>query len=107
MEPPPPKATPPGASPRRTAAAGRDGSASFRRRAPKLFSALSDEIGTRQADFSAKERKTIDSHSVAMKSAEKRTKQTLKEMATITNINKARKVFWFEKFFWFIRDAIQ
>ena len=28
--------------------------------------------------------------------------QTLKEMAAITNINKARKVFWFEKFFWFI-----
>ena len=53
-----------------------------------------------------KERKTIDSHSVAMKSAEKKTKQTLKEMAAITNINKARKVFWFEKFFWFIRDGI-
>ena len=33
--------------------------------------------------------------------------QTLKEMAAITNINKARKVFWFEKFFWFIRDGIQ
>jgi len=49
-----------------------------------------------------KERKTLASHSVAMKSAEKKTKQTLKEMATITNINKARKVFWFEKFFWFI-----
>jgi hypothetical protein len=23
-------------------------------------------------------------------------------MATISNINKARKVYWFEKFFWFI-----
>ena len=37
-----------------------------------------------------------------MKSAEKKTKQTLKEVAAISNINKARKVFWFEKFFWFI-----
>merc|ERR1712228_636081 len=27
---------------------------------------------------------------------------TLKEMATISSIMKARKVFWFEKFFWFI-----
>lgn len=39
---------------------------------------------------------------MAIKSAEKRTKQTLKEAAAITNINKARKVFWFEKFFWFV-----
>ena len=36
------------------------------------------------------------------RSAEKKTKQTLKEVAAISNINKARKVFWFEKFFWFI-----
>merc|ERR1719167_2189928 len=50
----------------------------------------------------SKEKKTVESGSVALKSAEKKTKQTLKEMATITNINKARKVFWFEKFFWFI-----
>ena len=50
----------------------------------------------------AKEKKTVDSHSVALKSAEKKTKQTLKEVAAIANINKARKVFWFEKFFWFI-----
>ena len=49
-----------------------------------------------------KERKTVESESVAIKSAEKKTKQTLKEAAAITNINKARKVFWFEKFFWFI-----
>jgi len=49
-----------------------------------------------------KEKKTVESGSVALKSAEKKTKQTLKEMATITNINKARKVYWFEKFFWFI-----
>ena len=50
----------------------------------------------------AKEQKTLNSQSTALKSAEKRTKATLKEVAAITNINKARKVFWFEKFFWFI-----
>jgi len=49
-----------------------------------------------------KEKKTVESGSVALKSAEKKTKQTLKEMATISNIMKARKVYWFEKFFWFI-----
>jgi len=49
-----------------------------------------------------KERKTIESGSVALKSAEKKTKQHLKEMSKIATINKARKVFWFEKFFWFI-----
>ncbi|XP_023345305.1 nuclear export mediator factor NEMF [Eurytemora carolleeae] len=49
-----------------------------------------------------KEKKTVESGTVALKSAEKKTKQTLKEMATISNINKARKVYWFEKFFWFI-----
>lgn len=49
-----------------------------------------------------KQQKTIESHSKALKSAEKKTKQTLKEVQTITNINKARKVYWFEKFFWFI-----
>ncbi|KAI4467690.1 nuclear export mediator factor nemf [Holotrichia oblita] len=49
-----------------------------------------------------KQQKTIESQSKAFKSAEKKTKQTLKEVQTITNINKARKVYWFEKFFWFI-----
>ncbi|XP_022913769.2 ribosome quality control complex subunit NEMF homolog [Onthophagus taurus] len=49
-----------------------------------------------------KQEKTIQSQSKAFKSAEKKTKQTLKEMHTITNIIKARKVYWFEKFFWFI-----
>lgn len=67
-----------------------------------------------------KQQKTIESQSKALKSAEKKTKQTLKEVKnyliavthfsivycfkvqTITNINKARKVYWFEKFFWFI-----
>merc|ERR1712241_1292650 len=49
-----------------------------------------------------KERKTVESGGVALKSAEKKTKQQLKEMSKIATINKARKVFWFEKFFWFI-----
>ena len=49
-----------------------------------------------------KEKKTVESGSVALKSAEKKTKQQLKEMSKIATINKARKVFWFEKFFWFI-----
>lgn len=30
----------------------------------------------------------------AFKSAEKKTKQTLKEVQTVTTIQKARKVFW-------------
>lgn len=49
-----------------------------------------------------KQQKTIDAQGKALKSAEKKTKQTLKEVQTITSINKARKVYWFEKFFWFI-----
>ncbi len=38
----------------------------------------------------------------ALKSAEKKTKQTLKEAAAVAKILKARKIHWFEKFFWFI-----
>uniref|UniRef100_A0A1B6D3Q3 NFACT RNA-binding domain-containing protein n=1 Tax=Clastoptera arizonana TaxID=38151 RepID=A0A1B6D3Q3_9HEMI len=49
-----------------------------------------------------KQNKTIESQSKALKSAERKTKQTLKEVQAITTINKARKVYWFEKFFWFI-----
>lgn len=49
-----------------------------------------------------KQRKTLESQGKALKSAEKKTMQTLKEVQTITNINKARKVFWFEKFYWFV-----
>jgi len=44
----------------------------------------------------------VESQKKALKSAEKKTKQTLKEVQTSTSIQKARKVFWFEKFFWFI-----
>ncbi|XP_077587184.1 ribosome quality control complex subunit NEMF [Stigmatopora nigra] len=49
-----------------------------------------------------KEQKTIQAADKAMKSAEKKTQQTLKEVQTVTTIQKARKVYWFEKFLWFI-----
>lgn len=49
-----------------------------------------------------KQKKTIESQSKALKSAERKTKQTLKEVQAIHSINKARKTYWFEKFFWFI-----
>jgi hypothetical protein len=49
-----------------------------------------------------KQQKTVQSEGKALKSAEKKAKQTLKEVRTLTSISKARKVFWFEKFFWFI-----
>ncbi|XP_034833767.1 ribosome quality control complex subunit NEMF homolog [Maniola hyperantus] len=49
-----------------------------------------------------KQQKTVESADKALKSAERKTKQTLKEAHTISNITKARKTYWFEKFFWFI-----
>ena len=49
-----------------------------------------------------KQQKTIESHDKALKSAEKKTKQTLKEVKAIHSINKLRKIYWFEKFYWFI-----
>ncbi|XP_076834269.1 ribosome quality control complex subunit NEMF isoform X2 [Brachyhypopomus gauderio] len=49
-----------------------------------------------------KEQKTVEASQKAFKSAEKKTKQTLKEVQTVTTIQKARKVYWFEKFLWFI-----
>ncbi|KAI5633747.1 hypothetical protein NE865_13545 [Phthorimaea operculella] len=49
-----------------------------------------------------KQQKTLESAGKALKSAEKKTKQTLKEAHTISTISKARKTYWFEKFFWFI-----
>ncbi|XP_023950258.2 ribosome quality control complex subunit NEMF homolog [Bicyclus anynana] len=49
-----------------------------------------------------KQQKTVESADKALKSAERKTKQTLKEAHTISNITKARKNYWFEKFFWFI-----
>lgn len=49
-----------------------------------------------------KESKTIDSTAKALKSAEVKTKKALKEVAVKSSITKARKVYWFEKFFWAI-----
>ncbi|XP_011502657.1 PREDICTED: nuclear export mediator factor NEMF homolog [Ceratosolen solmsi marchali] len=49
-----------------------------------------------------KQQKTIQSQGKALKSAEKKTKQALKEVQAIHTINKARKIYWFEKFYWFI-----
>lgn len=49
-----------------------------------------------------KEQKTIEASGKALKSAEKKTQQTLKDVKIQTSISKARKVFWFEKFYWFI-----
>ncbi|XP_070697951.1 ribosome quality control complex subunit NEMF [Pempheris klunzingeri] len=49
-----------------------------------------------------KEFKTMEAADKAMKSAEKKTQKTLKEVQTVTTIQKARKVYWFEKFLWFI-----
>ncbi|BET00662.1 Fibronectin-Hypothetical protein protein A N-terminus (FbpA) [Nesidiocoris tenuis] len=49
-----------------------------------------------------KEKKTLESQGKAIKSAEKKAKQTLKEIHTMTAITKARKTCWFEKFLWFI-----
>ncbi|CAK1547486.1 unnamed protein product [Leptosia nina] len=49
-----------------------------------------------------KQQKTVESAGKALKSAERKTKQTLKEAQTISTISKARKTYWFEKFYWFI-----
>lgn len=49
-----------------------------------------------------KEHRTIVSSAKALKNAERKTQEHLKEVRNISNISKARKVFWFEKFFWFI-----
>ena len=49
-----------------------------------------------------KEQKTVESSNKALKSAEHKTKQALKEVAIKTSIVKARRIYWFEKFFWAI-----
>ncbi|CAH1729386.1 unnamed protein product [Chironomus riparius] len=49
-----------------------------------------------------KEQKTIEAGDKALKSAERKTKQALKDVKIQTTITKARKVYWFEKFYWFI-----
>lgn len=64
-----------------------------------------------------KQQKTLESSAKALKSAQKKTKEVLKQVELTTNIARARKSYWFEKFFWFIssenylviggRDAMQ
>ena len=49
-----------------------------------------------------KEQKTIEASGKALKNAEKKTQQTLKDVRAQSVISKARKVYWFEKFYWFI-----
>ncbi|XP_074642120.1 ribosome quality control complex subunit NEMF-like [Tubulanus polymorphus] len=51
---------------------------------------------------SVKEEKTIDASAKALKSAERKTKETLKDVQTAISINKTRKTYWFEKFLWCI-----
>lgn len=53
-------------------------------------------------DAAKKEQKTIDHSEKAFKNVERKVKQQLKETAVKTNIVLARKILWFEKFFWFI-----
>ncbi|KAG2177194.1 hypothetical protein INT43_007851 [Umbelopsis isabellina] len=50
----------------------------------------------------AKHEKTIAASTRAMKSAEKKIKQELKENKITATVSKIRKPFWFEKFLWFI-----
>ncbi|KAG1651557.1 Nuclear export mediator factor NEMF [Nymphon striatum] len=49
-----------------------------------------------------KENKTVEASQKALKSAERKTKQKLKEVNVAATINRTRKTFWFEKFLWFI-----
>lgn len=49
-----------------------------------------------------KEQKTIDASGKALKSAEKKTIEILKQSKKVKTITKARKTYWFEKFYWFI-----
>ena len=49
-----------------------------------------------------KEMKTIDASKKALKSAEKKTMESLKDIEIVKQISKARKTLWFEKFIWFV-----
>ncbi|KAI9267123.1 fibronectin-binding protein A N-terminus-domain-containing protein [Helicostylum pulchrum] len=49
-----------------------------------------------------KHEKTLEASSKALKSAERKIRQDLKETKITATINKIRKPFWFEKFLWFI-----
>lgn len=49
-----------------------------------------------------KESKTIDASKKALKSAEKKTMESLKNIEVVRQVTKVRKELWFEKFLWFI-----
>lgn len=49
-----------------------------------------------------KAQKTMDAADTAIKAAEKKTKNALKEVQTKAKLQQMRKVLWFEKFNWFI-----
>lgn len=49
---------------------------------------------TKKRQAATKEQRTVEASKKALKSAEKKTKETLKEVATTTSIRKARKVYW-------------
>ncbi|CAF3242857.1 unnamed protein product [Rotaria sp. Silwood2] len=51
---------------------------------------------------SQKQMRTLEAGEKAIKSASKRTNALLKEVERVATVTKARKVFWFEKFYWFI-----
>lgn len=51
---------------------------------------------------SLKEKRTIQSSTVALKNAEKVTDATINDINIVASIKKARKLLWFEKFLWFI-----
>ena len=57
---------------------------------------------TKKKTAATKVMKTVQSQAQAIKSAEKRAKQAMRDVNAIARIVKQRKVFWFEKFFWFI-----
>lgn len=49
-----------------------------------------------------KAQKTMDAAESAIKAAEKKSRGKLKEVQIKNRIQHMRKVFWFEKFYWFV-----
>ena len=52
-----------------------------------------------------KETKTVDASRHALKNAERKTAQALKDASLTASVTKARKPYWFEKFLWFISSG--
>mmetsp|Transcript_14942 Transcript_14942/g.62169 ORF Transcript_14942/g.62169 Transcript_14942/m.62169 type:complete len:1146 (-) Transcript_14942:47-3484(-) len=49
-----------------------------------------------------KQQKTLDAQGTALAAAERKMEQQLQKVKTVSAIQKARKVHWFEKFHWFV-----